>query len=230
MKTNKKIQENISASIQSPLKYVAFIDVGSYITRGSGLLSTILKDMGSAKISRLFRPIASSDDFKSKTDAFKAVSARFASNPSLKTLYIAVNKLKSSASGKEDTTEIQKDMQLLVNKIGKMISSKMSEEDKELFNLVSPKLDSIAGVIANSIDSSLEPTPAAEKPEETPEEKPEETPAETPAEEKPEETPEETSDEKPEESDEESSTKKEQLERRVKNIVREILRKSVTKK
>ena len=124
-------------------------------------------------------------------------------------------------NGQEDTTQIQKDVQLLVNRIGKTISSRLTDEDKELFDSISTELDNIAGTIGDSIDMAVTPKPAEEKPEEAPEEKP--------AEEKPEEKPEE---EKPEEEapKEEPETKKEHLERRIKNIVREILRKSVTKR
>ena len=220
-KKKTKINEQISSAIQSPLKYAAFIDVGSYINRGNGLLTMILRDMGAPKIAKLFRPISASDVYKSKAEQFKSVSSRFASNPSLKTLYIALNKLKASAAGQEDTTQIQKDVQLLVNRIGKTISSRLTDEDKELFDSISTELDSIAGTIGDSIDTAVTPKPAEEKPEEAPEEKP--------AEEKPEEKPEE---EKPEEEapKEEPETKKEHLERRIKNIVREILRKSVTKR
>ena len=223
-----KINEQISSMIQGPLKYVAFIDVGSYISRGNGLLTIILRDMGTAKISKLFRPISASDIYKSKEQEFKSLSSRFASNPSLKTLYLALDKLKSSAAGKEDTTQIQKDIQLLVNRIGKTISSKLTDEDKELFDSISPKLDIVARIVGNAIDSSIEPTSVEEPPsEETPaEEKPTEEP---PAEETPTEEP--ATEETPEEdTEEESTTKKEHLENRIKNIVREILKKSVTKR
>lgn len=223
-----KINEQISSMIQVPLKYLAFIDVGSYISRGNGLLTIILRDMGTAKISKLFRPISASDIYKSKEQEFKSISSRFASNPSLKTLYLALDKLKSSAAGKEDTIQIQKDIQLLVNRIGKTISSKLTDEDKELFDSISPKLDTVARIVGNAIDSSIEPTPVEEPPsEETPaEEKPTEEP---PAEETPTEEP--ATEETPEEdTEEESTTKKEHLENRIKNIVREILKKSVTKR
>ena len=184
--------------------------------------------MGTAKISKLFRPISASDIYKSKEQEFKSLSSRFASNPSLKTLYLALDKLKSSAAGKEDTTQIQKDIQLLVNRIGKTISSKLTDEDKELFDSISPKLDIVARIVGNAIDSSIEPTSVEEPPsEETPaEEKPTEEP---PAEETPTEEP--ATEETPEEdTEEESTTKKEHLENRIKNIVREILKKSVTKR
>lgn len=237
-KKKTKINEQISSMIQGPLKYVVFIDIGSYISRGNGLLTMILRDMGTGKISKLFRPISTTDVYKSKEQEFKSLSSRFASNPSLKTLYLALEKLKSSAAGKEDTAQIQKDIQLLVNRIGRTISSKLTDEDKELFDSISPKLDTVARIIGNAIDSSVEPTPAEEKPAEEPgtEEKPTEEPSaekppaeEPPAEEKPVEEP--ATEEKPEEdSDEKSVTKKEHLETRIKNIVREILKKSVTKR
>lgn len=232
-KKKNKINEQISSMIQGPLKYVVFIDVGSYISRGNGLLTMILRDMGTAKISKLFRPISASDVYKSKEQEFKSLSSRFASNPSLKTLYLALDKLKSSAAGKEDTTQIQKDIQLLVNRIGRTISSKLTDEDKELFDSISPKLDTVARIVGNAIDSSIEPTPVEEPPAEEP--PAEETPAEeTPAEEKPTEEPaaeEKPTEETPEEdTEEESTTKKEHLENRIKNIVREILKKSVTKR
>lgn len=221
----KKLNEQISSSIQSQLKYLAFIDISSYINRGNGLLTTILSDMGTGKISRLFRPLSTTDAYKSKEQEFKSISSRFISNPSLKTMYLALAKLKANAKGQTDNTQNEKDIQLLVNKIAKMISSKLTDEDKELFNSVSSQLDIIARGIGSKIDSALEPAPEEEKPaEEKPEEKPaEEKPAEEkPAEEKPEE-------EKPEEEKPED-TKKEHLQRRIKNIVREILKKSVTKK
>jgi len=221
-KKKNKINEQISSMIQGPLKYAVFIDIGSYISRGNGLLTTMLRGMDIVKISKLFRPISVSDVYKSKEQEFKSLSSRFASNSSLKTLYLALYKLKSSVSGEEDTTQVQKDIELLMNKIGKTISSKLTDEDKELFDSISPKLDTVARIIGNVIDNSIKSVSAEEPPTE---EKPTEEP---PTEEKPTEEP--STEEKPEEADDESTTKKEHLENRVKNIVREILRKSVTKK
>lgn len=252
MRTRKKkiMKEAISASSTGPLKYVAFVDAASYITRGNGLMTMLVGTGTGPEISKWYRKLSASEEYKSKAGEFKSLSSRFSTNPSLKTMYIALNKIKAKGQAAEDKTQIEKDMQLVIAKIGRIISSKLTDEDKELFETVSSYLDSIAGNLAGKLDSALTAPPPEEKPEETPtEEKPEEkgkegepakageTPAEKPADkpadkaaEKPAEKPAEKSAEKPaEKPEEEKPEEKPTEEPKKESVIREMMQKRIDK-
>lgn len=227
MKNKKsKINEGIGDS-SSALKYIAFADAGSYVTRGNGMLSTIFPELGPAQVAKWFREIGRTESFKKNEGSFKSISSRFSSSPALKGLYITLKALKKKEVSDEEKESHESDIELVLNKISKIIGGKMTEEDSELFNSVSDELSEIAEEISSSLEGSLSVSEPSEEPEEEPEE-PEEEPEEE--EEEEEETPEETPQTSTPEPSAPTDTKKEQLERRVKNIVREILRKSVTKK
>lgn len=93
----QKLNETISAGSKSPIKYMVFIDIASYITRGNGLMTNIIGTGTAPEISKWFRKLSASNDYKSKAGQFKSLSSRFSSLPSLKTMYNALNKIKSKA-------------------------------------------------------------------------------------------------------------------------------------
>jgi len=232
MKNKKsKLNEGIGDA-SSALKYIAFADVGDYVTRGNGMLSNIFPELGPAQVAKWFRQIGRTDSFKENEGSFKSISSRFSSSPALKGLYMTLKALKKKEVSDEEKESHENDIELVLNKISKIIGGKMTKEDSELFDSVSDELGEIAEEISSSLEGGLS---VSEPEEEQPEEEPEET-EEEPDEEEEEEEEEDTdeTEETPQTSSPEPSaptdTKKEQLERRVKNIVKEILRKSVTKK
>lgn len=213
-----KINEDIADTIAAPLRYAAFIDAGSYVTRGNGMLTMIFPELGPAQISKWFRQLGRTETFKKSENEFKSISSRFSSSPALKGLYVTLKNLKKKEVSDENKESHENDLQLVINKIGKIISSKLTEEDSALFDAVSAELDAISKTIAAKIDGSVVST----EPEE-----PTEEPAEEPSDE---ETSEPEVDDTTSEPTEDDKKTSESLQRRVKNIVREILRKSVTKK
>ncbi len=217
-----KINEDIADTIAAPLRYAAFIDAGSYVTRGNGMLTMIFPELGPAQISKWFRQLGRTETFKKNENEFKSISSRFSSSPALKGLYVTLKNLKKKEVSDENKESHESDLQLVINKIGKIISSKLTEEDSALFDAVSAELDAISETIAAKIDGSVVSTEPEEKPEE-----PTEEPAEEPSDE---ETSEPEADDTTSEPTEDDKKTSESLQRRVKNIVREILRKSVTKK
>lgn len=256
MKKSKTIKEELSSSAKSSMKYMAFIDAASYISTGKGLLGMIAGD--STTIKKWFRQLSSSNEYKSKIPQFKSVSARFSTNPALKTMYLAIKKIKEKSADDKDKSNAEKNIQLVLGRIGKIISSKLTDEDRELFDSVSKYLDSISGNIGSSMDKSINPPaePAAapetpdkssddksaekkpeEKPGETPAEKPAATPAEKPAEkpaaaaaEKPAEKPAATPETPPAEKPKEEKPAEEPKEEPKKeSVIREMMQRRVNK-
>ena len=79
-----KINEDIADTIAAPLRYAAFIDAGSYVTRGNGMLTMIFPELGPAQISKWFRQLGRTETFKKNENEFKSISSRFSSSPALK--------------------------------------------------------------------------------------------------------------------------------------------------
>lgn len=210
-----KINEEIAGTASEPLKYAAFADAGSYVTRGNGMLTMIFPELGPAQIAKWFRELGRTETFKKNENTFKGISSRFSSSPALKGLYVTLKKLKKKEVSDGEKESHESDLQLVINKIGKIIKSKLTEEDAQLFDAVSAELNAISETIAAKIDGSV----VVQEPEEPKEEPSEEEPSE-----------EEPSVDSVEEPSDEEETKSESLQRRVKNIVREILKKSVTKR
>lgn len=222
----KKINEDIADIISAPMKYVAFIDAGSYVTRGNGLLTIIFPDLGPAEISKWFRELGRTESFKKNEATFKSISSRFSSLPALKGLLITLKKLKKMQPTEEERADFDADMKRVMSKIAKIISSKMTDEDKELFDSISAELNVVAETITSKLDDSIV-VGQEEKPEE-PEEKETGDDEESGDDGMDSETS-DTGDTAPVEDAGEEETS-EALQRRVKNIVREILKKAVTKK
>lgn len=126
----------------------------------------------------------------------------------------------------EERADFDADMKRVMSKIAKIISSKMTDEDKELFDSISAELNVVAETITSKLDDSIV-VGQEEKPEE-PEEKETGDDEESGDDGMDSETS-DTGDTAPVEDAGEEETS-EALQRRVKNIVREILKKAVTKK
>ncbi|WWT39336.1 hypothetical protein [Microcystis phage Mel-JY01] len=231
----KIINESITGEIISPLKYCVFIDTAQYITRGSGLLTFMFaqdSSIGSAIISKLYRQFSASDLYKQNAESFKSIGARFSANPTLKTLYIAARKIMSKIStGDGDIEENKKDLGVVMRRIEKFISSKLTEQDNQLFATVSGDMAKIATNFAGVIDNNVKaPEPMPEPmPEPTEPEKKDE-PAEKEPEKKKEEPKKDSDSNKtdspaPKKSDKSEGMKitREQLKEKIRIIVKRVL-------
>lgn len=247
---NKKqlLKEDITINAATQFKYLVFIDASSYIQRGNGLLTNVFRDMGAPRITKWFRALAASSEFKEHANDFKSISARFSGNSSLRVLLAALIKIKSKEIKADNVASIEKDITIILNKIGKYINSKLSDQDLELFESVSKYITAIAATAAKSLSASIQP---AEEPAEEPEdkkdgddtskdadaEKSDSTDDDTKADDaKTDDAPEDKGDDAPSDDNDapeakdddvekpEEDTKKESIQRRVTALVREILR------
>jgi DNA polymerase III gamma/tau subunit len=238
----KPIDEGLATDITSQMLYCLFVDVYSLATKKGGLMTIMFPNVGAKKLYRWLGDFPMSQTFSSNSDKLKQISQRFGGNSTLKTLFRVINTLKTKETEQEKNDARINDIQLVMSKIERVVKSKLTPEENQLFTLISSELEDAADNAGKSIEGSVgastktpepvaqptepepkttqEPSKPAEEPVEKPEEKPApEKPEEKPAPEKPEEKP---APEKPEEKpageteekpeEEEESDKKEKKE------------------
>lgn len=251
-----QIKEGLADNISNSLRYSFFVDIYPLVKKKGGISTIMFPNVGMKKMSNWLSGIETNQTFTENEEKFKQIFMKMGANSSLKTLYRAVNTLKSKQTNTEDNDQRISDLELLVNKIGRFIKTRLSAEEKQLFDAISSSLDDAADNAAKSIEGSVgastvtQPAPEekpaeepkeepaetpAEKPAEEPKEKPAEAPKETPAEkpaEKPKETPAETPKETPAEEPSEEEKKEESinLEEYLRALVREIVEKKLNLK
>jgi|688.fasta_scaffold412534_2 hypothetical protein len=245
----KSIKEGLADNVSSHLMYCFFVDLYPLVNKKGGLLTIMFPNVGVKKLSRWMSGVEGNNLYQSNAEKLNQMYSRVSGSTALKTLYRAVNTLKSKETSSEENDQRINDLQLIVQKIGRVIKSKLTQEERQLFDQFSSLLDGAADQAGKSLEGSIgastqkvepapeepEEKPTEEKPEETPtEEKPEETPApeetpseETPTEEKPaEETP---AEEKPKEetpTPEEEKQKAEEairMQEYLKSLIRELV-------
>lgn len=217
----KPIDEGLATDITGQMLYCLFVDIYSLATKKGGMMTIMFPNVGAKKLYRWLGDFPMSQTFTTNSEKLKQISQRFSANSTLKTLFRVVNTLKTKETEQEKNDSRINDIQLVMSKIERVIKSKFTPEEKQLFTLISSELEDAADNAGKSIEGSVgastttpqqstEPTQPEEQPktqqtteptpepEKAPEEKPEESPEEKPAE-KPAETPAKPSEEKPEE-------------------------------
>lgn len=234
-----QITEGLASDISSQLVYCFFIDLYSLANQKGGLLTIMFPNVGSRKLSKWVSTLPESEIYTTNIDGLKSISEKFAGVTALKSLYRVINGLKSKETKPEENDARISDITMVMGKIQKIIKSRLTTEEQELFAKLSLELKAAADNASKSIEGSVgASTEQAEKPKEEPEETPTETPTEPtsapPAEEKPKEEPTETSteekpEEKPEEEPEEEPKKTESVNfnAHLKSLVKEIVRKKL---
>jgi hypothetical protein len=211
-KFKKQIKEGLADNISNSLLYSFFIDAYPLVKKKGGLVTIMFPNVGLKKISRWVSEVENSDVFTQNEDKFKQIFMKMGANSSLKTLYRAVNTLKSKETNSQDNEQRISDLELLVNKIGRFIKSRLSQDERQLFESISSILDGAADNAAKSIEgsvgaSTITPEKPKEEPTEEPTEEPKEEPTEEPKEEPTEKPKEEPTEEPKEEPSEEPKTK-----------------------
>ena len=215
----KPIDEGLATDITSQMLYCLFVDVYSLATKKGGMMTIMFPNVGAKKLYRWLGDFPTSQTFSSNSEKLKQISQRFGGNSTLKTLFRVINTLKTKETEQEKNDARINDIQLVMSKIERVVKSKLTPEENQLFTLISSELEDAADNAGKSIEGSVgastktpepvaqptepepkttqEPSKPAEEPVEKPEEKPApEKPEEKPAPEKPEEKP---APEKPEE-------------------------------
>jgi len=179
--TNKVsiIKEDVSSANISPISYMVFIDISSYLSKGRGLLSSMFAAKPSESITKWFGKVKEDETYKENEEAFKAISSRFMGNPILKKLYSSIDKLKTVSTGETDQSERDKDIEKLLGKISLFIKNRLTKKERELIGKMSTVVNSIGNNISSAIKSDLEAMAKAEEPEK-PKEEPKEEPKKEP--------------------------------------------------
>lgn len=164
-KKSVRINEDVSLANISPMSYIVFIDIASFLSKGNGLLSSMFSSKAPERIAKWFGKVKSEEAYTENEEAFKAVSSRFMGNPILKKLYSSIDKLKTVSTGETNESDRDKDIEKLLGKVGLFIKGRLTKQEKELVGKLSTSLASIGNNISSSIKSDLEQMAAAETPE-----------------------------------------------------------------
>lgn len=184
-KTKNGLNEGLADDISSRLLYSFFIDMYPIVNRRGGLLTIMFPNVGSKKLSRWLKGAEGSDLYTQNAQRMEEIYRKMSAVSSLKTLYRAVNVLKSKETPQAENETRINDLNLLMSKIERVIKAHLSNEDKQLFNSISSLLSPAANDAAKSIEGSVgASTQAPEEPVAEPTEEPEqstEEPTEEPA-------------------------------------------------
>jgi len=236
-----QITEGLASDISSQLVYCFFIDLHSLANQKGGLLTIMFPNVGSRKLSKWVGTLPESETYTTNIDALQSISQKFIGNSAIKSLYRVINGLKSKETKPEENDARISDITMVMSKIQKIIKSRLTTEEQELFAKLSLELKAAADNASKSIEGSVgASTEQTEKPKEEPVEKPEETPTSAPPTEEPpaakstgapkEKSAEEPSDEEaPVEEPEEKKEKAESINfnKHLKSLVKEIVRKKL---
>jgi len=191
-KIKKNINEGLADEIAGSFRYSFFIDLYPIANRRGGLLTIMFPNVGSKKLYRWLKGADSSDAYTQNAEKLESLYSRMSTVSSLKTLYRAVNVLKAKKTTPEENETRIRDLQLLMSKIERVIKSKLTGDEQEMLNSLSPLLSSASNDAAKSIEGSVgastetpKETEPVEEPTEKPEEQPKEEPKEEPSTEKP---------------------------------------------
>jgi hypothetical protein len=243
------IKEGLADNVASHLMYSFFVDLYPLVNKKGGLLTVMFPNVGLKKLSRWVGSIEGNELFTQNADKLQQIYSKIAPNTQLKTLYRAVDTLKSKETTPEENDQRINDIQLIVQKIGRVIKSKLTQEERQLFDSLSSILDGAADQAGKSLEGSIGASTKTVEPEEEPKEEPKDEPKEEPKEEPegapteepteepkeapketpketPKEEPKETPKEEPESGSEEEKTKAEEslkMEEYLKSLIRELV-------
>jgi chemotaxis protein histidine kinase CheA len=227
------IKEGLADNVSKYLMYSFFVDLYPLVNKKGGLLTIMFPNVGLNKLSRWVGNIGENELYTSNAENLQKIYSRVSSSTQLKTLYRAVNTLKSKDTNSEENDKRISDIQLIIEKIYRVIKTKLTQDERQLFDKFSSLLDGAADQAGKSLEGSIGASTKTVEPEEEPKEeptkKPEESPKEEPTEE-PKETPKEEPTEKPKEEpspeSEEEKTKAEEslkMEEYLKSLIRELV-------
>lgn len=190
------IDEGLATDITGQMMYCLFVDVYSLSTKKGGILLNMFPNVGAKKLYRWMGGFPNSESFSKNSELLKNMSQRFGGNSTLKTLFRVINTLKTKETEQEKNDGRINDIQLVMSKIERVIKSKLTPEEKQLFATISSELEEAADNAGKSVEGSVgastirpqapqpeqpEAEPTQKAPEKAPEEKPTQEPAQEPA-------------------------------------------------
>ena len=161
MSSKMRINTNEAIELYSInyLAYVIFIDATSIYDSGKGSLSYLLPDVEPTRMKNIFEDIFESEKFKSNYEKMKGINSRFGGDSVikalLKTLYKLMNDNPSEDVSEIDPAKKEKDISLVIKKLGTYISGKLTSSDKLVFQDISSEISSVSKQIYNTINQEL---------------------------------------------------------------------------
>lgn len=159
MNSKTKTNEAIELYSINYLAYIIFIDATSIYDSGKGSLSYLLPNIEPPQMKNIFEDIFESEKFKINYEKMKGIHSRFIGDSVikalLKTLYKLMSMSPSEDLSKMDPSKKDKDISLVVKKIGTYISGKLTSSDKLVFQDIASEINSVSKQIYNTINQQL---------------------------------------------------------------------------
>jgi hypothetical protein len=233
----KNVNEATLLSTGNATSLMVFIDIAYSIQNQRSMLSIAFPSLGNKGIYKMLRGFANVPSYTENKDQLTGMAERFFNDGPLKALYKTLAFLTSKETGSEEADRRMQDVNRVLSKIERMIKSKLTSEEQELFTSLEDSIDNYSDSLNSNLNSSLESSVKAEeepveepKEEPKPEEKPKEEPKVEPKEQPTEEPKEEPTEEPTEKQDTSKSATTEHFTRIIKKLVREELKKQLRKK
>ena len=172
------IKEGLADNVSRYLMYSFFVDLYPLVNKKGGLLTIMFPNVGLNKLSRWVGNIEENELYTNNAESLQKIYSRVSSSTQLKTLYRAVNTLKSKETNSEENDKRISDIQLIIEKIYRVIKTKLTQEERQLFDKFSSLLDGAADQAGKSLEGSIGASTKTVEPTEEPKEEPKEEPEE----------------------------------------------------
>lgn len=232
----RRISEAAVLSTGNATSLMVFIEIASVVENQRGMIQVAFPELGRSGVQKIVRGFSSNPVFLEKKDQMLGMSERFYNNAALKALYKTLAFISSKQTKPEEQNARMEDVNRVLSKIERMINTKLTSEEKDLFTSIEDDIDGYSDSLNSTLNSTIESSTSDEepkpeekpkeepKPEEKPKEepKPEEKPSEEkPSEEKPKEEP------KPEEKPKEEPTEKPKTEEQFKSLIKRLVKETL---
>lgn len=168
MKRKKIIIESISEAAISPFTYMVLIDALSIAEKNIGNMSYLFPNEPPSVIKSWFKKLFNADSYKSGKESLQSISSRFYKDPSLVSLYKALNTLKKMSYSESDKEKHENDIQKLTNKIAGFIKRRLTPEDDDVIEMFLSELNHVAEKISMKIQEEVDAALQIEEPEPEP--------------------------------------------------------------
>lgn len=177
MKTTKKVlKESISQSAITPLSYIVFIDAADASDKVRGYIRMIFPSESPGVIRTWFRRMVATKEYRQSKDKMQAIQSRFSNNPSLKSLIMSIEKIKSMQYTSDEKRSHENDIRTLIDKTSVYIKRRLTEEDVKVLESMLADINAVSEKISTKIDEEVALLMVSPKEQPTPSKKDEKKP------------------------------------------------------
>jgi ribosomal protein L12E/L44/L45/RPP1/RPP2 len=149
------IKEDLDESNDKFLKYVTMIDSAEILQNNRGMMFHLIPNIKLQKLLQWYESFSESENYQKKEnrDKLESICSRFYEDGTLKILYKSLRQLITMPYTEPDKVSHEKDIKKMIKKVSIYIQQRLTDSDKELFELFSSDLDEVTKNLSDKIDS-----------------------------------------------------------------------------